>query len=163
MSMRITSIFTNRWTVFWATTYTVEFGMFDEFWLPRLGEPPVNATILVDFDRLAEAWSSIEGHDAWRVKRVNRDYLVRGVRIGRGSFHPKTYFFGGQRDGVLLVGSGNFGLAGLEQGCETFCSFDSREESDRPAIAGWRDWMTSLVNSLDDHELRIYLRLANRW
>jgi hypothetical protein len=38
------------------------------------------------------------------LQRANRDYLLRGVTAG-SSFHPKTYFFGNAKEGVLLVGS----------------------------------------------------------
>src|SRR5690606_5759082 len=102
-----------------------ELELFDEYLLRRLGDPPLNATVLVDFASLARTWDAIRAEEAWRVQRVNRLYLVRSAGRTRGRFHPKTYFFANSKEGVLLVGSGNLSLAGLEEGKEVFSRFDS--------------------------------------
>jgi hypothetical protein len=157
MSIRIGSEFKANWQVFWATTYTFEMNMFEEFWLRRLGDPPLNATILVDFDRLAHLWDQFAADEEWRLKRANQDYLVRGIRAGTGAFHPKTYFFGNDRDGVLLVGSGNLSLGGLDRGREVFSRYQRRNEDDLPVFASWHQWMETLINHVDDHGL------SRRW
>jgi hypothetical protein len=151
MSIQITPFFQGRWQVFWATTYTFDPRVFDEFWLPRLGDLPLNVTILVDFDRLARIWSEVSADERWRLRRVNRDYLVRGVRVTDGAFHPKTYFFANSHEGVLLVGSGNLGLDGLEDGHEMFCRFHSKDAQGLNAIQGWAAWMDRLVKRVDDY------------
>jgi HKD family nuclease len=153
MTIQITDQFHSRWSTFWATTYSFEQRAFDEFWLPRLGDPPLNTTLLVDFWRLAEVWANLAEGEQWRARRANRDYLVRGVPVRGGAFHPKTYFFANASEGILLVGSGNLGLHGLEEGHETFCRFDSRQDTDVAVIRGWRDWMARLVRHLNDHQL----------
>ncbi len=153
MSLRVGADFQGRWSAFWGTTYSFEHRLFDEYWFPRLGEPPLNATILVDANRLAETWAGFEGEE-WRLRRVNRDYLVRGVSPTSGAFHPKTYFFGHQHEGVLLVGSGNLSLKGLEEGHEVFCRFTSRDEEGLTTIRQWREWMGRLVRVLDDSLVR---------
>ncbi len=107
MSIKISPYFQPRWSVFWATTFTFEPSVFDEFWFPQLGQPPLSSTVLVDAHRLAQTWSLVTEGDEPRIRRVNRDYLVRGVNISRGSFDPKTYFFANSKDALLLVGSGN--------------------------------------------------------
>ena len=157
MTIRVTQQFVSRWRVFWATTYTFELGMFDEFWLRRLGDPPHNITILVDFGRLTDLIGQLKAEDEWRLRRANRDYLLRGVRLGGGSFHPKTYFFGNEHGGLLLVGSGNLTLGGFEDGNEVFTMFSSGNEEDRGALAAWRDWMARLVAALNDHAI------SRRW
>src|SRR5437868_4164957 len=111
MSIKVGSYFQSRWSVFFATTYTFEPRTFDDFWFRRLGDPPLNANILVDFTRLNKLYS---GPDLQVMRRVNSDYLVRGVNLSNGAFHPKTYFFANRTDGVLLVGSGNLGMRGFE-------------------------------------------------
>lgn len=149
--------FQARWSVFWATSYGFEPTVFESFLLPRLGEPPLNATVLVDFGRLARTWERLDPSDYWRVRRANHDYLIRGVPINNGAFHPKTYFFANQKEGVLLVGSGNISLYGLELGHEVFSRFSSQDDSGSAAIGGWLDWMGRIVTTADDP------MLTNRW
>ena len=63
---------------------------------------------------LAEAWSALmETAGLSRVRRINRDYLLRPVAWHGHSFHPKTYLFGNENSGALLVGSGNADLQGI--------------------------------------------------
>jgi hypothetical protein len=150
VTLRVVASFDRHWTVFWATTYTFELPFFESFLLPRLGEPPLNATILVDAKRLADAVQDLAGDTPWRGARANRDYLVRGVAPTRGAFHPKTYFFGNYRTGVLLVGSGNLTMSGLESGKEAFTRFDAADPADLGSIHAWRDWMESLVSVIAD-------------
>jgi len=150
--MKVATHFVARWQVFWATTYTFDLNMFDGFWFSRLGDPPLNATVLGDELCLARVWESVPTGELWRLKRVNRDYLVRAVPMA-GAFHPKTYFFANERGGVLLVGSGNLGARGLDEGHEVFCQFDSGDEQSLAALRAWRDWMDKLVTRLDDREV----------
>ena len=35
-------------TAFWATTYSVDLHLFNEYLLPRLGDPPLNVVVLAD-------------------------------------------------------------------------------------------------------------------
>lgn len=152
MSVRVAREFQGRWSCFWATSYTLELELFDEYLFRRLGEPPLNATLLVDFRRLATSLGKLGSEDARRLQRANRDYLLRGLPIG-GSFHPKTYFFGNTKEGALLVGSGNLTLRGIEEGHELFARLDSRESGDLASIRGWRDWMDAIVDRASDREV----------
>lgn len=158
MSIKVASEFLGRgWSCFFATTYSYEFELFDEYLFRRLGEPPVNATVLCDFNRLAQRLAGVELEEASHVlQRANRDYLLRGVAMGR-AFHAKTYFFGNAKGGVLLVGSGNLSLRGIEQGHEVFCRFDSQNEAELGTIRGWREWAEAIVDRADDAEL------SHRW
>src|ERR1051325_10813751 len=152
MSIRIAREFQGRWEVFWATTYSLEVELFEEYLLRRLGEAPLNATVLADFYRLSRLWEAHADDELRRLHRANRDYLIRGVAPG-GAFHAKTYFFGNRNDGVLLVGSGNLTLRGIEEGHEVFVRFESGNERDLGSIRGWRDWMDVVVQRLDDSEV----------
>jgi hypothetical protein len=89
--MRVAREFQTRWTCFWATTYEFHPTLFEEYLFRRLGNPPLNANVLVDFDQLAHVFAHVAEDDRL-ARRANRDYLLRGVRMG-GAFHPKTYFF----------------------------------------------------------------------
>ena len=82
MSIKVAQEFLGRgggWTCFFATTYTHEFELFDEYLFRRLGEPPVNATVLCDFNRLARRLGAVELGDG-------RDEGVEVVLVlgGRG-------------------------------------------------------------------------------
>ena len=46
--MKVAGSFSGRWTSFFATTYSIELEFFDEYLFRRLGEPPLNATVLTD-------------------------------------------------------------------------------------------------------------------
>ncbi len=140
--------------MFWATTYTFELPFFESFLLPRLGEAPLNATVLVDAHRHADALQNLGVDTPWRGARANRDYLVRGVAPTNGAFHPKTYFFGNDRTGLLYVGSGNLAMSGLETGKEVFARFDAAKDEDLGAIRGWRAWLDEVVDAVDDPAVR---------
>ena len=85
-----------------------------------------------------------------RLRRINRAYLLRPVAWHGRAFHSKTYLFGNEHGGVLLVGSGNADLRGLGAGHEVFAQFRSDEPAGAAAIATWRDWMSRLVQLLAD-------------
>lgn len=153
MSVKPIQLFNGRWSVFWATTFSFEFNLFDEYLFRRLGEPPLNATILLDESCADATWDSIPVDEPWRLRRVNHDYLVRGVAFGTGRFHPKTYFFANEREGVLLVGSGNLGRSGLDRGNEVFSRFDSGNQEDVGTIRQWRDWTQAIVEESRDEAL----------
>ena len=160
--MKIARSFNSRWTSFFATTYSIELEFFDEYLFRRLGEPPLNSTILIDAGTHARLWTN-GGDQARRLRRVNRDYLLRPVLFGHGAFHPKTYLMGNVSEGRLLVGSGNLTLAGVERGREVFSEFRSTEPDDMGSIHSWRQWMDGIVERLADEEVTYrWLRLRLR-
>jgi hypothetical protein len=153
VSIRVAREFQHRWSCFFATSFTLELELFDNFLFRRLGERPLNATVLCDFDRLAYRLAEIPAEDVRLLQRANRDYLLRGVALAR-SFHPKTYFFANDKEGVLLVGSGNLSLRGIEEGHEVFARFTSTQPDGLATLRGWRDWVEALVERIDDLPLR---------
>ena len=152
--MRLINSFGSQWSVCWITTYTFDPGYFETFLLRRLGDPPLNATVLVDAQRLAAAWQGIDPAESWRIRRANRDYLVRGVPVSAGAFHAKTILLGNGRAGRLLVGSGNVTLGGLDHGSEVFSCFDWPNESDGQVFGSWKTWMDGIVMSSADVQVR---------
>ena len=156
--MKVAASFSGRWTSFFATTYSIELEFFDEYLFRRLGEPPLNATVLTDAGTHGRLWTSDD--QTRRLRRANRDYLLRPVLFGTGAFHPKTYLFGNASEGVLLVGSGNLTMNGVERGREVFSAFRSTKPDDAGSIRGWRQWMDGIVERLADEEVRFrWLRL----
>jgi hypothetical protein len=151
--MKIASEFSaSAWRVCWATTYTFEPAFFEAFLLRRLGDPPLNVTILGDARMLERTWAELGVHDVWRVPGLNRRYLVRGVALDRGAFHAKTILLGRDKRGILLVGSGNLGIGGLESGHEVFAKLES--DAEPAAFAAWREWMGAMVAGSGDRLLR---------
>jgi hypothetical protein len=151
MTVAVRRLFNHNWSVLWATTYTCGVVEFDEYFLGQLRPDDLNVTILADLGALTETWSAMEETSGLsRLRRVNRAYLLRPVAWHGHAFHSKTYLFGNEHGGVLLVGSGNADLRGLGAGYEVFAQFRSDESTGVAAIAAWSDWMTRLVQLLAD-------------
>jgi hypothetical protein len=151
MTIAVRRLFNHNWSVLWATTYTCGVVAFDEYFLGQLRHDDLNVTILGDLDKLTETWAAMEETAGLpRLRRVNRAYLLRPVAWHGHAFHAKTYLFGNEHGGVLLVGSGNADLRGLGAGDEVFAQFRSDEPAGAIAIATWRDWMSRLVQLLAD-------------
>lgn len=145
--------FSYRWSICWITTFTLDPGFLGTFLLPRLGEPPLNVVVLADAQKLTEIWRDLQPDDVAQLRGLNRSYLVHPVTVG-GAFHPKTVFLGNSNEGVLLAGSGNLGLYGMERGNEVFARFDSRVAADISALAVWRAWIAQVVEHANDPLLR---------
>jgi hypothetical protein len=159
--MKVAGSFNGRWTSFFATTYSIELEFFDEYLFRRLGEPPLNAVVLSDAGAHARLWTSSDD-PARRLRRANRDYLLRPVLFGTGAFHPKTYLLANASEGVLLVGSGNLTMSGIERGREVFSAFRSTNPGDVGSIRSWRQWMDGIVERLADEEVTYrWLRLRS--
>src|SRR5260370_3657919 len=103
--MRITpaEFFAPRWTCFWATTYQFEPPLFEQFLFRRLGDPPLNVTLLLDADKLAETWAAMAGGEQWRVQRGGGEYIVRGGKPGSGRLPPQEDLLRHHRDPRPLV------------------------------------------------------------
>jgi hypothetical protein len=91
VTIAIANRFRGSWDAFWATTYSFQPELYDEFLFRRLGQPPLNATVLADFGRLTRLFAQDISRPG-QLLRANRDYLLRGVAPTGGAFHPKTYF-----------------------------------------------------------------------
>jgi len=151
MTLPIRRFFHHQVSVFWATTYECDVVAFDEYFLGQLRQDALNATILADHHALSEAWNALtDTGQIARLRRINRNYLLRPVAWHGRSFHPKTYLFANEQAGTLLVGSGNATLSGLVSGHELFSAFRSSDPVRLAAICRWRDWMDRLVALLDD-------------
>lgn len=81
----IAELFTGAATGLWATTYTIDLGLFNEFFLPRLGELPLNVAVLADQRRLTASLDRIPAERADTLAAVNRRWLLRGVPAGGAS------------------------------------------------------------------------------
>jgi hypothetical protein len=148
----INELFTGAVTALWATSYSIDLSLFNEFLLTRLGEPPFNIAALVDHRRLAASLDRIPAERADTLDAVNRNWLLRGVHT-RAAFHPKSYLAVTGTTAKLLVGSGNLTTDGLNDGHEVFTAFPSDTAIGAAAIAAWRSWMRRLVTRVGDTAL----------
>ena len=146
----IADLFRPGCTALWATTFNMELELFNEYLLGRLGDPPLNAVVICDQDRLDRALDAIPPERLTLLNPTNRRYLLRGVRLGSGRFHPKSYLAVAGRSALLLVGSGNLSSHGIDLGREVFTAFRSGEPIGDAAIGIWRDWMRQIVARVDD-------------
>ncbi|MDQ1024809.1 hypothetical protein QF035_002391 [Streptomyces umbrinus] len=153
----IVELFTGGAEALWATTYTMDLGLFNEFLLARLGDPPLNIAVLADHRRLTSSLARIPAERADTLAPVNRRWLLRGVRIS-GAFHPKSYLAVTGARATLLVGSGNLSAGGLDDGREAFTTFRSGTPVGDAAIAAWRSWMRRLVGIVGDTTLAARFR-----
>lgn len=143
---------------FWATSYSFDLKLFDQYLLRRLAQSPLNAVVLVDRDKLSSVWEHLHEDQSYLTRQAGRRYLLRGIGVqGGGAFHPKTYLFVRGNQASLLVGSGNLTRSGIDDGRETFTSFSTERQEDLASMRAWGQWMGGLVQ-LQADEL-----LTERW
>ena len=148
----IAELFTTAATALWATTYSLDLSLFNEFLLPRLGEPPLNVVVLADQRRLDVSLTRLPVERVDSLALTNRRWLLRGVPTV-GAFHPKSYLAVTGNSVTLLLGSGNLSLGGLDDGLEVFTLFRSGTSAGDAAIASWRSWLRRVVSIVGDTTL----------
>lgn len=149
----IAELFRNNCVALWATTYNVDLDLFNEYLLGRLGDPPLNAVVIADRNRLDHALDAVPPERTAKLIPVNTRWLLRGAQLGMGRFHPKSYLAVTARTITLLVGSGNLSTGGLDNGREVFTAFRSGTPHGDSAITTWRIWMRRLVEAINDSQL----------
>src|SRR5690348_14291068 len=78
----------------WATTYSFNLKLFDQYVMRRIAATMLNAVAFVDQRKLASVWSNLDPGDVYLARQAGSRYLLRGIDGGGGAFHPKTYLFG---------------------------------------------------------------------
>lgn len=146
----IAELFRPDCVALWATTYNVQLSLFNEYLLRRLGDAPLNAVVLADRRRVDETLAVIPAERLDTLGPVNRRWLLRGMQVGSGRFHPKSYLSVRARAATLMVGSGNLSTNGIDVGREVFTAFRSGDPVGDAAIATWRTWMRRLVGAAGD-------------
>lgn len=146
----IAELFRSDCVALWATTYNVQLSLFNEYLLRRLGDAPLNAVVLADRRHLDETLAGIPAERLDTLGPVNRRWLLRGMQVGSGRFHPKSYLSVRGRSAILMIGSGNLSANGIDSGREVFTAFRSGDPTGDAAIAAWRRWMRRLVGAADD-------------
>ena len=143
---------------FWATTYSFDLKLFDQYLLRRLSPSPLNAVVLADRDKLAAVWDGLHEGQEYLARQVGRRYLLRGVAPpGGGAFHPKTYLLARGDHATLLIGSGNLTRPGIDGGREVFTPLTTQLPENLSTMRAWAQWMGRLVQNQDDS------LLVERW
>lgn len=146
----IAELFRGDCVALWATTYNVELSLFNEYLLRRLGDAPLNAVVLADQRRLDKSLAAVPAERLDTLGPTNRRWMLRGVQLGSGRFHPKSYLSVRPRSAVLMVGSGNLSTSGIDTGREVFAAFSTGTPVGDAAIATWRAWMRRIVGASND-------------
>lgn len=139
-------------TAMWATTFSIDLALFNEFLFPRLGDPPLNVAVLADHYRLASSLARMPAERAQTLAAVNSRWLLRGFPAG-GAFHAKSYLAVTPSRATLLIGSGNLTADGLDSGREVFTTFHVGDPVGDAAIATWGSWMRRLIGQVGDDVL----------
>lgn len=106
--------------------------------------------VLADQRKLDETLNSIPVERMGALGPVNRRWLLRGVQLGSGRFHPKSYLSVRVGTATLMVGSGNLSSNGINAGREVFTSFTSGNPVGDAAIGTWRRWVRRIVEATGD-------------
>jgi hypothetical protein len=146
----IAELFRADCVALWATTFNLNLALFNEYLLGRLGDPPLNAVVLADRNRLDDTLRAVPRERVDLLGSVNRRWLLRGARVGSGRFHPKSYLAVTPRTAQLLVGSGNLSTNGIDAGREVFTAFLAGTPHGDAAIGTWLRWMRRLVDAVND-------------
>lgn len=133
-----------QWQHAMFTTYTMDLEFFEhQVWWP-LPETCRNVFVLCDEERLLEACE----REASRrlVTHLNRRYVVDGLRFP-GAAHSKIVLLTDEKQGRLLIGSGNLGPKGWVRGGEIFTEYNYSEGAaeELPAFLAVRDLIMGLL------------------
>ena len=114
------------------STYSIDFGFFEQRLLPALHRLQIgNIHILVDSHELEEAQQYLTAG----TRAVNAGYSVQPMSTKKGVFHPKVLLLLGEKNGLLLVGSGNLTGSGLQSNEEVWSAFQVDATKEIPGHA----------------------------
>jgi len=102
------------------STYALDFGFFEHRLLPALHKLNIgNIHLLVDEQQLEDAYEYATESN----RTVSAGYSIQPIRVNQGVFHPKILLLLGERNGLLLVGSGNLTGPGMNSNEEIWSAF----------------------------------------
>ena len=114
------------------TTYSIDFGFFEQRLLPALHRMQVgNIHVLVDAHELEQAQQFLTA----QARMVHAGYSVQPISPEKGVFHPKILLLLGEKNGLLLIGSGNLTGSGLQSNEEVWSAFQVEVSTEIPAHA----------------------------
>jgi hypothetical protein len=127
-------------------TYNVDIPFFENaLWL-QLPNSCRNRIILADGKSFLDSCSALD--NTKRVHRLNQQYIGEGVQVPRIS-HAKLILLTNEKEGRLLVGSGNLNLSGYASGGELYTKYEY-SESETGALGAFisvRELVENLVSN----------------
>lgn len=101
------------------TTYSFDFAFFETTVMRQLkGAHLENINVLVDKFLLHDSLGIYTG----AAKGISRGYSIIGIE-GQAVFHPKTHLFLGEKQGAVIIGSGNITSSGFGRNREIWGAF----------------------------------------
>ena len=134
------------------TSFTMDLSHFDNQVLRLLQEKKVcSFNVLVDQRQLDQYidFAIPSAH------HIGKEYSVTGI-FSKGAFHPKLSMFVGDKDLLLLYGSGNLTVPGLGKNHEVFSGFYANDEdkTQLPLLAEAWDYILSHCTAIDGYVRR---------
>lgn len=100
-------------------TYGADLGFYESALWRHLARVR-NKIVLADHRQLLRSWDDAAA--GWRLRYVNRRYVVEGVQLPR-AMHAKAILLANGDEGRLLIGSGNLSNQGYAGGGEVFAEY----------------------------------------
>lgn len=118
------------------TCYSLDFAFFEERVLPSLRIANIkNVNLFCDGYYLEAAQEMVSGKEF----KHNKNYNFIPV-YEKGVFHPKIIFLAGEKNGLLLVGSGNITSSGLSTNDEIWAAFHINTAESENAMVFAQVW-----------------------
>lgn len=110
------------------STFVFDSDYFEKTVLPLLSRNfPSNETVVcLDSGSYQETINADEGGPS----KVGKEYYLSPIRLSNGRFHPKIYFFGGEKRATAFVGSANLTGSAFDQNQEVVTKFDATNDGD---------------------------------
>jgi hypothetical protein len=113
------------WTHLLILTYGADIPFFESALSREFGSACRNQVILADGDQFLDACATYA--QGGLVRHLNQRYVAEGI-FTRQAAHAKVILLANEKEGKLLVGSGNLGHRGYTSGGELFCRYIYGEE-----------------------------------
>jgi len=118
------------------TTYAFDFVFFETTMMRQLkANHLININVLVDNNQLHGSLGFTTGS----AKGISRGYSIAGIE-GTGVFHPKLFIFIGNKEGAVIIGSGNITASGFGRNMEIWGAFHIDGPEDPKAGLFMQSW-----------------------
>lgn len=124
----IPELLQGQWSSALILTFGADLGFFEAHLLSQLAAVPLRI-ILADDERLNEKFAEA-GETGQRLRRANRTYVAGAIRHP-GSAHAKVILLTAEREGLLVIGSGNLGHSGYASPGELWSIFRYHDDDRR--------------------------------
>ena len=126
------------WDRAYFTTYALSLTFFESYLLPSLRKAGCErVTVFVDVDGYRASLMELKS------RSVGQEYSLIPIRSTTGIFHPKITYLWGEKEDLLLVGSGNLTFGGHGKNIEVLEALNPEDDSE--AFRDFSDFLEQLV------------------